>query len=52
MDVERTVRNSTDDDSTVHSIQDRPSVHVHHDHDLSSNLNNKKKYIYMNPQRF
>jgi hypothetical protein len=45
MDVERTVRNCTDDDSTMHSIQDRPSVQVHN---LSSNLNNKKKK-YMNP---
>ena len=45
MNVERTVRNSTDDDSTVHSTQDHPSVQVHHDHDLSLNLHNKK-YIY------
>jgi len=44
MDVERTVRNSTDDDdSTMHSTQDRPSVQVHHDQDISSNLHNKKK---------
>ena len=44
MDVERTVRNCIDDDdSTMHSTQGHPSVQVHHDHDISSNLYNMKK---------
>jgi hypothetical protein len=28
------------------STQDRPSVQVYHDHDISSNLHNKKKKLY------
>jgi hypothetical protein len=46
MDLERTTPISTDDDSTMHSTQDRPSVQVHHHHDISSNLHNKTKKIY------
>ena len=31
MDVEKTISNSTDDDSTKNSSQDHPSVQVYHD---------------------
>jgi hypothetical protein len=47
MDLEITTPISTDDESTMHSTQDRPSVQVHHHQDISSNLYNKKKK-YMN----
>ena len=47
MDVKRIIHNSTDDDdSTMHSIQDLLSVHVHHDQDISSNLHNKKIKVH------
>ena len=42
MHVERTILISTDDDSVNNSTQDCPFVQVHHDHDISSNLHNKK----------
>jgi hypothetical protein len=42
MDVDRTVLNSTYDDCTKNSTQDHTSVQVHHNHDISSNLHNKK----------
>jgi hypothetical protein len=40
MDVETTTRISTDDDFTMHSTQDCPSVEIHHHHDISSNIHN------------
>jgi hypothetical protein len=43
MDEERTTPISIDDDSTMHSTQDCPSLQVHHHHDISSNLHHKKK---------
>jgi hypothetical protein len=43
MDLESLTPISTDDDSTMHSNQDRPSQQVHHYQDISSNLHNKKK---------
>jgi hypothetical protein len=41
MDLERTTLICTDDDSTMHSIQDCRSVQIHHYQDISSNLHNK-----------
>jgi len=49
MDMERTTPNSTDDKSTMHSIQHRPSVQVHHHQDISSNLYTKKEIIIHEP---
>jgi hypothetical protein len=46
MDVERTTPISTDDDPTMHSIQDRPSLQVHHHQDISSNFHNNNKKIH------
>ena len=40
MDVEKTISNFIDDDSTKYSTKDRPSVQIHHDHDISSNFYN------------
>ena len=46
MDVEKTIRLSTDDHSTMTSIQDRPSGHVYHD-DIHQTLTiNKKKKLH------
>ena len=49
MDVEKTLSNSTDDDSPRNSTQGRPSVQIYHDQDISLNLHNKKKKNYVNP---
>lgn len=47
MNVEKTIHNSTDDDSTKNSTKDFPFVHVHHDQVITSNLKNNK-INYMN----
>jgi hypothetical protein len=41
MDVERSIRIFIDDDCTIHSTEDRPSVQIHHHQDISSNFQNK-----------
>jgi hypothetical protein len=48
MDVERFVPNSTDDDSTNNLTQDRTSVQVHHNHDISLNFHDRKNKNYIN----
>jgi hypothetical protein len=49
MDEERTNPISTDDDSTMHSTQDCPSLQVHHHQDIASNLHHKKKKKKLEP---